>query len=109
MKNALITTVILSTLIISSSANAASVFGGSNLNFLGYPEHSCSAPWSKPYQPVSFTSQWEVDSYNGEVDQYNSEMSEYIECIQEYVDNASNDMERVKQGADAAIREANSQ
>lgn len=90
------------------SVNAfAVVFGGSNLGFGGYPDHSCYKP-SKPFKPYSFDSQWEVDIYNQKVDSYNSELGIYLDCINEYVDNAGNDIERIKEAVSNAISEANS-
>ena len=93
---------------VSSNA-VAMVFGGSNLGVFGYPSHECSAPYSKPTKPYSFSSQWEVDQYNSEVENYNYELGESMSCIREYVDNAKNDIERVKEKANEAINEANSQ
>jgi hypothetical protein len=94
--------------IVSSNAFAI-VFGGSNLGILGYPSHDCSAPYSKPIKPYSFSSQWEVDRYNSEVENYNNQLREFIRCIEKYVDNAKNDIQRVKEKANEAINEANSQ
>jgi hypothetical protein len=93
---------------VSSNA-VAMVFGGSNLDFLGYPSHTCTAPYSKPIKPYSFSSQWEVDQYNMEVENYNRERREFISCIEEYVDNEKNDIKRIKEKANEAINEANSQ
>jgi hypothetical protein len=85
----------------------ALVFGGSNLGFSGYPEHSCHKP-IKPSQPFTFQSQWEVDIYNSSVDTYNSKISIYINCIQGYIDNAKNDIGRIKAKINDAISEARS-
>ena len=88
-----------------SSANAfAYVYGGSNLSLTGYPEHSCFKP-NKPYKPISFSNQWDVDSYNSQVDHYNMQWNQYISCINEYVDNAKNDIKRVTEKAQEAIDE----
>ena len=86
----------------------AYVYGGSNLPVFGYPSHDCSQPYSKPYKPYSFNSQWEVDQYNREVRQYNDELEEYFSCIKEYVDNANSDLKRIQDAAQDAINEANS-
>ena len=87
----------------------AIVIGGSNLGVFGYPSHQCSAPYSKPHKPFSFSSQWEVDRYNSEVENYNRELREFMDCIEEYVENAKNDIRRVREKANEAINEANSQ
>ena len=92
-----------------SSGALALVFGGSNLGLFGYPSHTYSPPYSKPYKPYSFSSQWEIDQYNSEVENYNYEMRSYRDCIREYVDNAKNDIKRIKEKANEAISEANSQ
>jgi hypothetical protein len=87
----------------------AVVYGGSNFSsFLGYPDHKCSKPLNKPYKPYSFDDQWEVDRYNDDVFRYNNSVTEYVDCIQEYVDNAKNDIKRIREKANDAIREANS-
>jgi len=86
----------------------AIVFGGSNLGLFGYPNHTCSKPYSKPTKPFRFNSQWEIDRYNSEVESYNAEVETYMDCIREYVDNAKNDIQRVKEKANEAISEANS-
>jgi hypothetical protein len=102
----IITAVSLSLLLPSIAL--AVVFGGSNLGFMGYPSHTCSPPYSKPIKPYQFTSQWEIDQYNSEVESYNYELETYMSCIDEYVENAKNDIQRVKEGANAAISAANS-
>ena len=92
---------------VISSAYAI-VFGGTNFNsFSGYPDHSCSAPYSKPVKPYSFDSQWELDSYNLEVETYNNQVGEYIDCINEYVANARNDIKRITEKANKSIESAN--
>ena len=99
----------LFTIGVSISPSYALVFGGSNLGIFGYPSPQCSPPYSKPFKPYSFNSQWEIDQYNLEVDSYNSQIQEYLDCINEYVENAKNDIKRIKEKANAAISEANSQ
>ena len=81
---------------LTASLTFGYVFGGSNLGYMGYPNHSCY----KPYRPISFETQYEVDSYN-------MEFSMYIDCINEYVDNARNDIQRITDQANQAIDEAN--
>ena len=86
-----------------------SVFGGSNLSVMGYPDHRCRPPYTKPRKPYSFTSQYEIDSYNRKVETYNFQMREYENCISEYVGNAKRDIKRIQEKTNDAIREANSQ
>lgn len=93
-------------LAIASFHSSAVVFGGTNFSFSGYPSHSCYKP-TKPYEPYSFDSQWEVDNYNSEVESYNYQFDQYIDCINEYVDDANNDIDRIRESAQNAIDEAN--
>ncbi|MFQ5687830.1 MAG: hypothetical protein ACE5GV_14355, partial [Candidatus Scalindua sp.] len=93
-------------LFLAMPANVfAIVIGGSNLGIFGYPSHDCTKP-TKPIKPYSFSSQWEIDSYNDEVERYNSGLEQYINCIQEYVDNVNNDIKRINEKAEEAIDEA---
>ncbi|MCA3562444.1 MAG: hypothetical protein IOC82_15585 [Aestuariivirga sp.] len=94
VKSAIAVTV---SLVLASGTANALVFGGSNLGVLGYPKHTCSAP-SKPYDLS--------DEYA--VNRYNSDLDYYIDCIKAYVENAKNDIERINESANDAIREANS-
>ena len=106
----LIPTVIISVILLFPlSGTQAMVFGGSNLGFMGYPDHECTPPYSKPYKPYSFSDQYQIDTYNAEVEQYNSEMRRYRDCIREYVENAKNDIQRVREKANEAINQSNSQ
>ncbi|AGH97815.1 hypothetical protein A11S_995 [Micavibrio aeruginosavorus EPB] len=75
----------------------AYVIGGSNLGFSGYPEADCVVP----YKPYEF-----LDEY--EVERYNRNLEEYVTCIKEYLENADNDIRRIQEAAEAAIREAKS-
>lgn len=102
---------LLTCLLILSFASPvlALVFGGSNLSFLGYPSNDCSPPYSKPYKPYQFNSQFEIDMYNLEVMRYNAEIQSYTYCIKEYIENAKNDIRRIQEKIDEAIEEANSQ
>jgi|TARA_B110000503_G_C6954606_1_gene332446 hypothetical protein len=93
-------------IMIVSSNSFGIVFGGSNLGFLGYDEHSCTKPY-RPTEPYSFDSQWAIDNYNNEVDQYNYEQELYVSCIKKYVENAQNDIKRIGEAIDDAIDEAN--
>ena len=86
----------LTLLTVSLPAHAL-IFGGTNLGFMGYPEHECM----QPYKPFEFTDQFQVD-------QYNRDFERYIDCIKEYVENADNDIKRIQEAAEAAIDEAKS-
>lgn len=86
----------------------AIVFGGSNLGMFGYPGHTCTPPYSKPFKPYKFYSQGDVDLYNYQVENYNRQRRSYLNCIREYVDNAKNDIERIREKTNEAINEANS-
>jgi len=76
------------------------------LNAFYYPSHSCRKP-SKPYKPYSFSSNWEVDSYNSEVRTYNSDLEEYIECIEQYIEEANSDIKKIQREQQEAIDDAN--
>jgi len=69
---------------------------------LGYPSHKCDRP-RKPIKPYDFSNQWEVDSYNDQVRRYNRQLEDFSNCIREYLDNASNDIDRIKEKAKAAL------
>jgi len=88
MKSLVRIAIILIFLLLPHSGARAMVFGGSNFGFMGYPDHECTPPYSKPYKPYSFSSQNVIDSYNAQVETYNSEMREYRNCSREYVENA---------------------
>lgn len=45
----------------------------------------CYKP-SVPYKPYSFTSSFEVDSYNRKVDQYNNDLRRYQSCVRSEID-----------------------
>lgn len=83
----------------------AIVFGGSNLMMMDYPSHDCGFKPTKPYRPSSFSSQWEIDSYNAKVRQFNDEMETFVDCIEEYLDNCSNDIKRIKEKMQEAIND----
>ncbi len=72
----------------------ASVYGGSNLGFSGYPDPTCR----KPYPPYSDSA---MDREN-----YRSDMDRYIRCVKEYLENANNDIDRIRQAQEEAIAEA---
>lgn len=102
MKNSVF---LLLLMIIPLNAEAY-IYGGSNLGYSGYPSHDCNEP-VKPFKPYSFTSQWEIDSYNAQVKNYNSQLQDYIACLEEYTDNANNDIKRIQEKAREAIDDKN--
>ena len=91
-------------LVLTNSSIA--VYGGSNLGWSGYPDHSCSEPFYLG-SPPSFTTQSEVDDWNYKVRDYNSQMKEFSTCINEYIKNGNNDMERIQEGQEGAISDWN--
>lgn len=96
---------LLLVLVSLSGSVFAIVLGGTNLEFSGYPDHSCRKP-NKPIKPYSLDRQWEVDSYNRQVDLYNFERQRYITCMKEYLENAGNDIKRIEEKMEAAVAEA---
>lgn len=74
--------------------SCAIVFGGSNLGFSGYPSHTCY----KPTRP------WSNDEYSWQ--RYKSDYTSYIDCMRDYLDNASNDIQRIKEKMQEAVSEA---
>lgn len=81
-------------LMLTSATAGASVFGGSNLGFSGYPEPDCR----KPYEPYS-DSRMDREICRDEVERY-------FRCVNEYLENANNDVERIRQAQEEAIAEA---
>lgn len=61
------------------------------------PSHHCT----KPYKPIQFTSQWELDSFNDDVRRYKR-------CIEEFVEEQEQAIENHQQAAEDAIDEWNS-
>lgn len=84
---------------------SAYVYGGTNLDFRGYPESNCMKPM-RPVKPYAFNSQWEVDSYNGQVRNFNMQYDMYVDCVKTYLDNASKDIDRIKEKMKSAIDDA---
>lgn len=82
-------------LALVSSTSFAYVYGGSNLNTLGYPEFDEIEP-SAPYSRDKYA----YDNYRYEVEQY-------VEAAREYVENANNDAKRAQEAAEEAIEKAN--
>ena len=77
----------------------AYVYGGSNLGFSGYPEFSDYPP-SEPYSFNDEVSEYEFESYRNEV-------IRYVDAAEEYVENGNNDIKRISEAQDEAIRRAN--
>jgi hypothetical protein len=98
---------LLTTLASLSIHSNAYVIGPSNLGLLGYSDHDCSRPYSKPTEPYSFSDQWQIDSYNQEVEEFNAQHESYITCINEYLEAASKDIKRIQEKVEEAIEEAN--
>lgn len=105
-------------LILVPITTHSAVFGGTNFSSTrftslggGYPDHDCRKPLNKPYKPYSFNSfdyEWEVERYNNAVFEYNNSVTQYVDCIEKYLDNAKNDIQRIQEKANEAVREANS-
>lgn len=77
----------------------AFVYGGSNLGYTGYPSFSS-------YYRTSYL------SYNNSVSErefnnYRNSVREYTESAQKYVENANNDIDRIHEAQQDAIRKAN--
>lgn len=73
----------------------ATVFGGSNLGFSGYPEFSDSEP-TPPYD----RSEYSMQAYKNDVERY-------IQNAKDYTENAGNDMKHIQESQDDAIQKAN--
>lgn len=92
---------------LSPAMASAIVIGDTNLGIMGYPEPQCTKPM-KPTKPYSFSSSYEVDSYNSQVRFYNLELDSYVQCIRRYLDAANSDIERIKEKMDEAVKRAKS-
>lgn len=77
------------------SVASATVFGGSNLGFSGYPEFSDSEP-TPPYDRNEYSMQ-----------AYKSDVERYIQNAKDYTENANNDMKRIREAQDDVIQNAN--
>lgn len=86
---------------------SAVVIGDSNLGVFGYPEPTCTKP-IRPHKPYSYSSKYEIDSYNSQVALFNSEMDEYIRCVKRYLDAANNDIDAIKEKMTEAVNRAKS-
>ena len=78
-----------------STVASATVFGGSNLGFSGYPEFSDSET-APPYDGIEYSMQ-----------AYKSEVERYIQNAKDYTEHAGNDMKRIQESQDDAIQKAN--
>jgi len=78
------------------------VIGDTNLGILGYPDHTCGYPPTKPIPPFS-DDRFSVESYNSRVRSYNIEIDTFYYCIKRYLDAAKNDIERIKEKMQDAI------
>lgn len=86
--------VVATALLLVSATAGATVFGGSNLGFSGYPEPDCR----KPYGPYS------ESRMDREI--YRDELERYFRCVKEYLENANNDIERIREAQEEAIAQA---
>ncbi|HEJ6922027.1 TPA: hypothetical protein SMI11_002778 [Serratia marcescens] len=73
----------------------ASVSGGSNLSYSGYPEFNVLLP----------SSLYGNDQYAW--DNYKQEVEDYVRKAKEYISYADNDIERIDEEKQAVIRKAN--
>ncbi|BDG86582.1 hypothetical protein [Citrobacter koseri] len=73
----------------------ATVFGGSNLGFSGYPEFSDSEP-TPPYNR---------DEYS--MGAYKRDVEMFIQNAKDYTENADNDVKRIREAQEDAIQKAN--
>ncbi len=83
------------------------VLGGSNFGSFIYPDHTCGVRPMPPDRPSQDASRVEIDVYNEAVRDYNRELKEFADCINEYIQNASNDMQRIREKAEKASEEMN--
>lgn len=77
----------------------AYVIGGTNLGYGGYPDFSGYRP-SAPFSYNNEVSEMEFNNYRDSVQCY-------VDSAQEYVENGNNDIKRISEAQDEAIREAN--
>ncbi|HEM8492623.1 TPA: hypothetical protein U2Q18_003703 [Citrobacter koseri] len=73
----------------------ATVFGGSNLGFSGYPEFSDAEP-TPPYNR---------DEYS--MGAYKRDVERFIQNAKDYTENADNDVKRIREAQEDAIQKAN--
>lgn len=74
---------------------SASVIGGSNLGFGGYPEFTEIAPTS-PYSDDQYA--WE---------NYRREVADYTERAKRYLEDSNSDVKRIQEAQQDAIQKAN--
>jgi hypothetical protein len=84
---------VLCSVLVTGTASAI-VFGPSNLPLMGYPDPRCYAP-SPPYSNDQYA--WES---------FRSDANQYIDCVNEYVEAGNNDIERIQEAQQDALREA---
>ncbi|AIN20069.1 hypothetical protein CH54_1396 [Yersinia rochesterensis] len=87
--------VLLLSIFMLPMSSFATVFGGSNLDFQGYPEFTDFPP-SPPFNADEYS----MNSYRMEVDSY-------VRKAKEYVENANNDIKRINEASEEAIQKAN--
>ncbi|MDK9420015.1 MULTISPECIES: hypothetical protein [Pectobacterium] len=88
----MITLISISSIAFTSNAY---VYGGSNLNFSGYPDFSELTP-SAPYGNDQYM--W---------NNYKFEVENYVRKAKEYVENGDNDIKRIKEAQQKTINDAN--
>ena len=94
--NKIFYTLLASGVLAACSMSAqAYVYGGSNLNYMGYPKFNESTPYA-PYTKDEF-------NYNS----YKNDVERYVEEAKEYLENADNDIKRIIEAKKEAIEEAN--
>lgn len=79
----------------------------SNLANAQYPVHQCGAKPAPPIRPEAFEDNEAVSAYNQQVDTYNGALQAYVGCIQAYIDNASEDIELIRNHIKNAVDETN--
>lgn len=77
-----------------STSATATVFGPSNMSFTGYPDPRCYQP-SVPFSDDHYA--W---------DSFRSQVRTYVDCVNNYVEAGNNDIQRIRDAQDEAIRDA---
>ena len=86
--------ILIGSILAYSTVASATVFGGSNMGFSGYPEFSDSAP-TPPYDGNEYSMQT-----------YKNDVERYIQNAKQYTENAGNYMKRIQEAQDDAIQKA---
>jgi hypothetical protein len=76
---------------------------GSNLGPGGYPLPDCGQRPAVPERPESFTDNTQIEAYNQRVEAYNAAMEGFVACLQGYLDDASGDIELIKERMRQAV------